>query len=198
MTFVSNVKKYSIAAIIVSFLVGIAFLAFPSQCKEAISLVIGIALIAFGLIGIIKYFVKDKFIGSLITGIMTIILGVIICSGVIQILNIIVGIIGALLILFGVFNLAVAIRMIASSGVFGWVTLLMSVLSVVFGAIAIANTNETTVAIFRFLGIALIFYAILDTISYIQVMRFVKRVNTAVDVAAASDGEIETEAEIVE
>ena len=197
MKFFSSVKKYSIGVIIVTFLLGFVFTVFPAQCKQAISLVIGISLIAFGLIGIIKYIAKDRFIGSLVTSIITLVLGFIICAGVIQILNIIVGVIGALLIIFGLINIAVAIKIISGSIVFGWVSLIMSVVSVVLGAIAIANTNETTVAVFRFLGIALIFYAVLDTVSYIQFRRLVKTVNNAVDVAL-DDGTIETDAEIIE
>ena len=198
MTFISSIKKYSIGVIIVSLLLGILFTAFPVQCKDAISLVIGISIILLGVIGIIKFFIKDRQISSIIMGIITIIFGVIICLNILPILNVIVGIIGVLLILCGLFDFIIAIRIIIASGLFGWITLVLSLASMVLGGFAVANTNETTVAIFRFVGIALIVYAILDTISFIQVKKFVKDVKTAVDVATEGSDTIETTAEYID
>ncbi len=197
MKYISRIKKYSLAVIIVTLALGLFFLIFPDKSRDAISLLFGISLIASGLIGIINYAVKDKFIGSLITSIITVILGIVISTNVIPIINVIVGIIGVMLIIFGVFNLVVSVRVTLARLLFGWLSILLSLACIGFGGFAVANTNETTVAIFRLLGIALIVYSILGIISFIQVQRLVKKVNTAVDVAVA-DGEIETEGTLIE
>ncbi len=196
MNFISRIKKYSLLAIAASFIIGVLFAAFPEKSKDAVSLVIGLSLVASGVAGIIRFIVKDKQLSALITGVMTIVFGIIISLNILPILNVIVGAIGVLLILFGLFNLFVALRLISSSGIFGWISLALSVLSIVFGGIAVANTNETTVAVFRFLGIALIVYAVLDIISYFQVRRFIKDINDAVDIAN-DNGEIVTEGELI-
>ena len=196
MEFLKSVKRISLYIIGITLLVGIAFTAFPEQCIEYISLVIGISLIVSGVFGIIRSIILDKRISSLITGIVTIIFGVIICTNYFQILSFIIAICGALLIVFGLFNIFTSIKIISFSGIFGWVTLGLSVLSVVFGIIAFTKSQETTTAVFRFLGIALIVYAILDIISYIEVRKMVKDVKTAVD--AATGQEIETSATVVD
>ncbi len=197
MKYISSIKNYSLILIILTLVIGLMFLIFPEQSRDMISLVIGISLISAGLIGIINYFVKDKFKGTLITGIITIIFGIIICSNIIPIINIIIGILGVMLILFGVFNLGVSIRIIAASLLFGWTSLVLSLVCIGFGVFAVMNINETTVAVFRLLGIALIVYSVLDIITFIQVKRLYKKINTAVDVAV-SDTEIETEGTIIE
>ena len=197
MKFIETVKKYSIAMIIVSFLLGLVFTVFPQQSKDFISTIIGVSLIVFGVLEIIRFFRADRFAGSIVTGIITIVLGIVICTGKIQILNLIIGVLGVLLIIFGGFNLVVAIRLVASSGIFGWLTMLLSAASIVLGFIAAANTNETTVTIFRLLGIALIIYAVLDTISYFEVKNFVKKTADTVD-SVLNDDDIETTGTIID
>ncbi len=197
MKYISGIKTYSLAVIVVTLALGLFFLIFPDKSRDAISLVIGISLIASGIIGIINYAVKDKFIGSLITSIITVIFGIVISANLIPIINVIVGVIGVILIIFGIFNLIVSIRVTAARLLFGWFSIVLSLTCIAFGGFAVANTNVTTVAVFRFLGIALIVYSVLGVISFTQVKRLVKKVNTAVDVAV-SDGEIETEGTIIE
>lgn len=197
MKIIESLKKYSIATVIVSFLFGLVLLIFPKECKDAISLITGIALILFGAIQVLKFFIKDKSAGAVISGVFSIVLGIIICIGIIQVVDIIVGVIGVLLIVFGIIDLFIAIRLISASGIFGWISLCLSVLSMVFGAIAVSKTNEASEAVFRFLGIALIVYAILDLISYIQVKRFVKSVSDTID-EIMDDGTIEAEGTLIE
>jgi uncharacterized membrane protein HdeD (DUF308 family) len=64
----------------------------------------------------------------------------------------------------------------------------------IFGIIAITKSGELTIAIVRFMGIALIVYAVLDIISFIQVKKLAKDVKTAVE----ATGDVETEGTIVE
>lgn len=198
MKVINSVKKFSIGAIIVSLLLGIVFVAFPKQCIEYISIIVGASLIALGVVGIIVFFAADRFILTLITSIISICAGIFICTNYFEIISVIVAIIGVLFVISGIFNFFTSIRVILGSLVFGWVSLFLSIVCTVFGVIAFTHAQETTTTIFQFIGVSFIVYAILDIISYIQVKKLYKKVKTAVDSAANSGNEIETSAEIVE
>lgn len=196
MELIKSAKKLSLSFIIVSLLLGIAFTFFPEICIKYISTVIGASLIVFGAVGVINSVILDKAVSTLITSVITICAGIIICTKYFQIISFIVALIGVMLIVFGLFNLFTSIKVITISGKFGWVTLILSALSVVFGIISITKTQETTTAVFRFLGIALIVYSVLDIISYFQVKKLYNDIKAGVDIA--TDEEIETSGEIID
>lgn len=196
MGFIEKAKKMSIGTMIVTFLLGIIFTAFPEECIKYISIVIGASMIAFGVIGVIIFLMSERFLFTLITSIITICAGVIICTSYFEIISVIVAIIGAVFIFIGLFNLIAAIRVIAGSLVFGWVTLLLSIICMVFGVIAFTHSQETTIEVFRFIGVAFIFSTVLEIISYFQVRKLYKTVKSAVD--EATGNEIETSATVIE
>lgn len=67
--------------------------------------------------------------------------------------------------------------------------MLLSVITIVFGIVAITKSAQLTDGIVRFIGAALIVYAVLDLVTYIQVNSKVKQVKDAVD--SVSDIEVE-------
>ncbi|MBQ9530727.1 MAG: DUF308 domain-containing protein [Eubacterium sp.] len=194
MKFVAQIKKISIASIIISILLGISFIAFPDKCITYISLAVGISLIMLGVAGVIGYFI-DKTSGfTLALGIVSAIVGIIVCAEYKAIISLIVIIFGIFILASGVFNLFTSIKVIASSVVFGWITFGLSIISSVFGVIAITKSGELTITIVQFIGVALLVYAVMDIISFIQVRKLVKQANEIVE----SAGDIETQATVVE
>ena len=194
MKFLTQVKRISIASIIVSVILGILFIAFPEKCITYFSLAIGISLIILGVVSIIGYFIDKSGGFTLALGIISAIVGIIICVKYQTIISLIVVLFGIFILASGIFNFFTAIKVIASSVVFGWVTLGLSILTSVFGIIAITKSGALTITIVQFIGAALLIYAVMDTISFIQVKKLVKEVKTAVD----ATNDIETDAVIVE
>lgn len=67
--------------------------------------------------------------------------------------------------------------------------MLLSVITIIFGIVTITKSAQLTDGIVRFIGAALIVYAVLDLVTYIQVNSKVKQVKDAVD--SISDIEVE-------
>lgn len=194
MGFLNQVKKYSIIAIAVSLISGILFVAYPDKCIKYMSLAIGVLLIGMGAAGIISYFINKSSGFTLALSIIILIVGIIVCAKYRAIISIIVAIFGIFILATGLFNFATSIKIITSSLVSGWITLVLSIATSVFGIVAITKSTELTQTIVQFIGIALIVYAVLDIIAYIQVRRLGKTVKTAID----NSGDIETEGTIIE
>ena len=194
MKFVAQVKKISIVSIILSVIMGILFIAFPEQIITYVSLAIGVSLILIGLAGVIGVFIDKSSGFTLALGIISAIVGIIVCVRYKQIISLIVIILGILILASAIFNFFISIKIIASSLVFGWVTLALSIVTGIFGAIAITKSGALTVTIVQFIGATLIVYAVLDLISFFQVRKLAKDIKTAVE----STSDIETNAVVVE
>lgn len=194
MGFLKELKKISIATMVVALAAGLLFIIFPAQCIKYISLVLGIALVAFGIAGIINYY-RDKatpFI--LVLSIIVLITGVIVCVKYKAIISIIVVLFGIFILAMGLVNIATGIKALTTFHPSGWLTISLSVVTCVFGIIAITKSSQLTEAIVRFIGVSLIVYVVLDLVSYFQVRTLVKDVNDKISL----NSEIETQAEIIE
>lgn len=194
MKILKEIKKYSIIAIVVCAVIGLLFVIFPAQCIKYISLAFGIALIVMGVAGVIGYATNKAGGFTLALSIVSAIAGVIICVKYQAIISVIVAIFGIFILATGLFNLATGIKVIASSLFSGWITLAMSVAEVVFGIIAITKSSQLTVGIVQFLGVALVLYAILDIVSFIQVNKLFGEAKNRLN----KTGDIEVEGTIVE
>ena len=187
--FLKGLKRFSIATIIVSAIMGVLFIAFPSKCIEYISLVVGVSLIATGIISVVSYIVERDTKLPLVLGTISLISGIIVCAKYRAIISIIVVILGIFILTSGIVDMATSIRSIMLFRKSGWFTMLLSVITIVFGIVAITKSAQLTDGIVRFIGAALIVYAVLDLVTYIQVNSKVKQVKDAVD--SISDIEVE-------
>lgn len=194
MKILNEVKKYSLVAIAICAVIGFLFVAFPAQCIKYTALAVGIALIIVGAVGIIGYIANKNGGFTLALGIISAIVGIVICIKYKAIISIIVIIIGIFILGTGLFNFFTGIKVIISSLVTGWITLVMSIAEVVFGIIAVTKSTQLTEGIVQFLGVALILYAIIDLIAFFQVKKLFKNAKKAID----ATGDIEVEATEVE
>lgn len=194
MKLLNQVKKYSIGAIIVALVVGILFLVFPDKCITYTSLAVGIGFIVMGIAGIVSYLQDKSSKFTLVLGCIILIVGIVVCIKYQAIITIIVAIFGIFILATGIFNAITGIKVIASSLVSGWVTLFLSIISCVFGVVAITKSSQLTEAIVRFIGVALIVYGVLDIISYIQVRKIARDVKSAIE----NSGDIEAEGTIIQ
>lgn len=187
--FLKGLKRFSIATIIVSAIMGVLFIAFPSKCIQYISLVVGVSLIVTGIISVVSYIVERDTKLPLVLGTISLISGIIVCAKYRAIISIIVVILGIFILTSGIIDMATSIRSIMIFRKSGWFTMLLSVITIIFGIVAITKSAQLTDGIVRFIGAALIVYAVLDLVTYIQVNSKVKQVKDAVD--SISDIEVE-------
>lgn len=187
--FLKGLKRFSIATIIVSAIMGVLFIAFPSKCIQYISLVVGVSLIVTGIISVVSYIVERDTKLPLVLGTISLISGIIVCAKYRAIISIIVVILGIFILTSGIVDMVTSIRSIMIFRKSGWFTMLLSVITIVFGIVAITKSAQLTDGIVRFIGAALIVYAVLDLVTYIQVNSKVKQVKDAVD--SISDIEVE-------
>ncbi|WP_288314046.1 HdeD family acid-resistance protein [uncultured Eubacterium sp.] len=187
--FLKELKRFSIAKIIVSAIMGVLFIAFPSKCIQYISLVVGVSLIVTGIISVVSYIIERDTKLPLVLGTISLISGIIVCAKYRAIISIIVVILGIFILTSGIVDMATSIRSIMLFRKSGWFTMLLSVITIIFGIVAITKSAQLTDGIVRFIGAALIVYAVLDLATYIQVNSKVKQVKDAVD--SISDIEVE-------
>ena len=187
--FLKGLKRFSIATIIVSAIMGVLFIAFPSKCIQYISLVVGVSLIVTGIISVVSYIIERDTKLPLVLGTISLISGIIVCAKYRAIISIIVVILGIFILTSGIVDMATSIRSIMLFRKSGWFTMLLSVITIIFGIVAITKSAQLTDGIVRFIGAALIVYAVLDLATYIQVNSKVIQVKDAVD--SISDIEVE-------
>lgn len=191
----NEIKKYSLIAIVLCAAIGLLFLMFPAQCIKYISLAVGIVFIIMGVAGIIGFVSNKKGSVTLVLGIISALTGTVICIKYQAIISIIVVIIGVFFVVTGAFNFFTGIKIIASSLVSGWATLIMSIVTFIFGIIAVTKSNQLTVGVVQFIGVSLILYAVLGLVSFFQVKKLFKNAQNAIN--ASNDIEVEaTETEL--
>lgn len=187
--FFRGLKRFSVATIIVSAVMGVLFIAFPSKCIEYISLIIGISFIAIGIISVVSFIVRREQKTSLVLGCLSLVSGIVICVRYRAIISFIVVVLGIFILTSGLVDMAAAIRSIITFRISGWFTMLLSVITIIFGIVAITKSASLTDSIVRFIGAALIVYAVLDLITLLQINATAKRVKQTID--SVSDIEVE-------
>lgn len=179
--FLKGLKKFSISTIIVSAVLGVLFIAFPDKCIQYISLFVGAALIVIGAVAVVTYLLDRNTILPLVLGIIVLVTGIVICAKYRQIISIIVVIFGIFILISGLVDFVASFKSIAILRLSGWFTLVLSVITVIFGIVAITKSAALTDSIVRFIGAALIIYAVLDLVSFIQVNAMAKKIKQKID-----------------
>ena len=194
MKFLQEVKKLSLATIIVSAVLGILFIAFPSRSIKYLSLIVGIGLIANGIAAVVSYCIDKRAKFTLVLGVIVLICGIVICAKYREIINLIVMIFGIFILASGIVDLVTGLKAAVISRAAGITTVVLSVISIIFGIVAITKSAALTDGIIQFIGVALIVYAVVDAVTYFEVKNLFGSVKKAVD----DVGDIETDATIVE
>ena len=157
------------------------FIAFPDKCIQYISLFVGAALIVIGAVAVVTYLLDRNTILPLVLGIIVLVTGIVICAKYRQIISIIVVIFGIFILISGLVDFVASFKSIAILRLSGWFTLVLSVITIIFGIVAITKSAALTDSIVRFIGAALIIYAVLDLVSFIQVNAMAKKIKQKID-----------------
>lgn len=192
-------KKYLKSSIVTSTLLIILgiLLIFQSETTiMMISYVIGGVLVAIGALALIRYVKngEDPVLRNeldIVYGIVTIIFGIIIIKNYQAIASIIPAVIGIAIIINSASKLNYAFQLKTDENNMWKTTMIISIISTIFGVILLFNPFEAALGIMKIIGIFIIAYAILDLISTIAIKSSVSKIYKAVE-------ETITDAEVVD
>ena len=174
-------RSYSIVSIIVSTLCGLALLIFPEASIRYISLAFGGALLIMGAVGVVQYFRKTAGPVALSAGLISMVCGVIVCAKYQSILTLVEFLFGASIFCGGIIGLVIALRR-EMRLLPGWgVNLALTVVSVILGIVCMVNPFHTALALARMLGVALLLYAVMEAVGYVQLRKVGRAVEDAVN-----------------
>ena len=191
-------KKYLKSSIVTStilIILGI-LLVFQSETTiMMISYVIGGVLVAIGALALIRYvkngdspILRNEL--DIVYGIVTIIFGIIIIKNYQAIASIIPAVIGIAIIINSASKLNYAFQLKTDENNMWKTTMIISIISTIFGVILLFNPFEAALGIMKVIGIFIIVYAILDLISTMAIKSSVNKIYKAVE-------ETITDAEVV-
>lgn len=174
-------RSYSIVSIIVSTLCGLALLIFPEASIRYISLAFGGALLIMGAVGVVQYFRKTAGPVALSAGLISMVCGVIVCAKYQSILTLVEFLFGASIFGGGIIGLVIALRR-EMRLLPGWgVNLALTMVSVILGIVCMVNPFHTALALARMLGVALLLYAVMEAVGYVQLRKVGRAVEDAVN-----------------
>lgn len=174
-------RSYSIVSIIVSTLCGLALLIFPEASIRYISLAFGGALLIMGAVGVVQYFRKTAGPVALSAGLISMVCGVIVCAKYQSILTLVEFLFGASIFCGGIIGLVIALRR-EMRLLPGWgVNLALTMVSVILGIVCMVNPFHTALALARMLGVALLLYAVMESVGYVQLRKVGRAVEDAVN-----------------
>ena len=174
-------RSYSIVSIIVSTMCGLALLIFPEASIRYISVAFGGALLIMGAVGVVQYFRKTAGPVALSAGLISMVCGVIVCAKYQSILTLVEFLFGASIFCGGIIGLVIALRR-EMRLLPGWgVNLALTMVSVILGIVCMVNPFHTTLALARMLGVALLLYAVMESVGYVQLRKVGRAVEDAVN-----------------
>lgn len=173
----------------------------------SISYIIGGILIALGILGIIKFIrsVNNEYKEELniVYGVVTIILGILVIKNPEAIASILPIIIGIGIIINSATKLQYAFELRAANNNLWKSTLIISLISTVFGVILLFNPFKGAVFITKIVGILIAFYSILDIISTFSIRKNVIEIHKTIeetiidaDIVEEQDTEVKKEKKI--
>ena len=164
------------------FALGFLFAAFPGAAMSVICFVIGAVILAGGVYQIVKYIQKIRKeteqadLVSAVLGVLLIVIGVYIVRHP-SVLAAIAGILlGIFLLSYGLIGLARVLSLRAFGGVFRWLTLAVSAVTLVLGCLFLFSPVKSTQAVMRAAGVIFLFAAV---ISFLYGLRAKQYVNEA-------------------
>ena len=157
------------------FAVGIFLFINPSAVIDIIAVIIGILFMIPGVTALIDYF-KEKNESSLITGIITILVSIVIMAYRKLIASILPFIFGIFFVVNGVNRLQYALQIRKEYGLKDTKPVLMAILILLCGIIFIIYPLTVAETAFQIMGVFLCVYALLDISNHVMIKKEIKTV----------------------
>lgn len=167
-------KNLSVITMIASFITGIILIAKPEQSVQFICIIFGAVMILLGIGSLVSYFTKMKFTLLAVIGILTIIIGVMICVRYERLVSAVIFLFGLFVTVSGVVDFVSALDA-RKNNLKSWIfSLVMSIGVTILGLIVLINPFDSAILLTRLLGLSLLIYTMLDLITFIQVRKIFK------------------------
>lgn len=159
-------KKSFVMASLAYVILGLVLLLFPDLTTGLICTAVGLILLAYGVVAVISFFAGSNggfsFQFELVVGVFAAIVGAIFLLKPHMILSILPTIFGLYILIDGLTNLKRGLDM-RSYGYAGWTTtLVLSVVSLVLGAVILWNPFSTHLLLVRIIGASFLYEGIAD------------------------------------
>lgn len=176
---IKNMYKTSMIFSIILFIVGLFLLVKPETTLHAISYIVGIILILWGIVPIISYFTNKESQSylefSFIIGVFSLIFGVIIIINPDIIGSIIPLLLGIWMVINGITKLQCVLSL-RKNNVDTTTSMVISLVILICGIILIFNPFKGAVVLTKIIGIFIIIYSVLDIIECHTLKKTVKTV----------------------
>ena len=174
-----NVSILTSAVILV---IGIFLFIQPDTVIRMISVVLGLLFLVPGITSLVDYF-KEKNNSSLIVGIITILISLILIINTKFVASILPFILGIYFVVNGINRLMYAVELKKQGFTDFSISLVLALLIIFSGIIFIINPFEGALAITKIIGIFMIIYALLDIINTVIVKKGVKEIEKSMKLA---------------
>ena len=171
-------KLYNVSLFtsVVVFAVGIFLFINPSAVIDIIAIIVGILFMIPGVTSLIDYF-KEKNQTSLITGIITILVSIVIMAYRKIIASILPFIFGIFFVVNGITRLQYALEIRKEYGIKDSKPILMALLIILSGIIFIIYPLTVAETAFQVMGLFLCIYALLDICNHVMIKKEMKNVS---------------------
>lgn len=189
-----NFLKSSIITSIVLMILGILLIFQSETTIMIISYIVGGILVAAGALALVRYIknAKEPRLNNeldIMYGIITIIFGFIIIKNYQAVASVIPIVLGIGIIISSAAKLNYAFQLKANKNNLWKTTMIISIISTIFGVILLFNPFKAAMGIMKVIGILIVIYAVLDLISTIAIKSSVTKIHKAVEETIA-DAEI--------
>lgn len=161
----NKIFNASMVTSVVIFVLGIFLFIQPDTIIRMISIILGGIILIPGVIALIDYF-KNKYYPSLICGVITVIIGLILIINTKLVASILPFILGIYFVVNGINRLHYALSL-RKINVNYTTSLIFSLLIILCGILFIINPFEGALVITKVIGIFMILYAVLDLANFI-------------------------------
>lgn len=157
--------NYTISAVL-CVLLGLVLLIWPGRTTQIVCMTLGIVMLAYGIIQIVLYLLnQDRTIisqGMMLLGIVFAVIGIWILLKPEMIIMTVPVIVGVLIVIHGLHNVAQAIALQKDGYDKWWLATIFALLTVIFGGVLIYNPFEAVELVVRLIGTFLIYDGVSD------------------------------------
>lgn len=188
--------KSSICASIILMILGL-LLIFQSEITiTTISYIIGAALIALGVLALIRFIKSAKNITEMnfnldiIYGLVTVILGIVIITNPKAIASILPIVLGIAIVINSASKLQYAFILKNDNNDMWKTTMIIAIVSAICGVVLLFNPFAGAVLIMKIVGIFIVVYSVLDIVSTVIIKKNVDEFKTVIDSVEVKEAEI--------
>ena len=188
--------KSSICASIILMILGLLLIFQSEVTITTISYIIGAALIALGVLALIRFIKSAKNITEMnfnldiIYGLVTVVLGILIITNPKAIASILPIVLGIAIVINSASKLQYAFILKNDNNDMWKTTMIIAIVSAICGVVLLFNPFAGAVLIMKIVGIFIVVYSVLDIVSTVIIKKNVDEFKTVIDSVEVEEAEI--------